>query len=111
MMERGDIYLVNLNPVQGHGQAGERRVLVISHPDFNRVTGLPIVVPITTGGDHARTKGFAVSLTGSGLMTQGVVLCNQMRALDLRARKARRLETAPAFIVDEVLAKIGTIFE
>jgi mRNA-degrading endonuclease toxin of MazEF toxin-antitoxin module len=110
-MERGDIYLVSLDPTAGNVQRGERRVLVVTPLAFNRLTGVPVVVPITIGGEHARTRGFAVPLTGTGLATQGIVRCDQPRALDLRARSARKLETAPPYIVDEVLAKLAPLFE
>jgi len=110
-MERGDIYLVSLDPAAGHEQQGRRPVLVISPGKFNRLTRVPIVLPITTGGNFARTAGFAVSLMGAGTQTTGVVRCDQPRSLDLRARRGKRLETAPEHIVDEVLAKVGPLFE
>ncbi|HYA07582.1 MAG TPA: type II toxin-antitoxin system PemK/MazF family toxin [Xanthobacteraceae bacterium] len=110
-MERGDIYLVSLDPVMGREQQGKRPVLVVSPGNFNRVTGAPVVLPITTGGNFARTAGFAVSLMGAGTSTTGVVRCDQPRAVDLRARGAKRLETAPEHIVDEVLSKVGPLFE
>lgn len=110
-MDRGDIYLVGLDPIAGYEQGGERRVLVISPSDFNRLTNVPIVVPITIGGNFARIKGFTVSLTGTGLVTQGVIRCDQVRALDLRARRGKKMETAPVYIIDEVLARIGPLFE
>jgi mRNA interferase ChpB len=44
-------------------------------------------------------------------MTQGAVLCNQPRVLDLQARKARFIEKVPDFIVDEVLAKLSTLID
>jgi mRNA interferase ChpB len=110
-MERGDIYLVALDPTAGHEQRGRRPVLIISPGAFNRVTGMPIVLPITTGGNFARTTGFAVSLMGAGTQTTGVVRCDQPRALDHRARKAKRLETAPRSVVAEVLARIIPLFE
>lgn len=110
-MERGDIYLVSLDPTAGHEQQGKRPVLVVSPGRFNRLTGVPIVVPITTGGNFARTAGFAVSLTGAGTRTTGVVRCDQPRALDLRARGGKRLETVPEHIVDEVLSKLNPLFE
>jgi mRNA interferase ChpB len=94
-MERGDVYLVLLDPTVGHEQQGKRPVLVISPGKFNRLTRMPVVLPITTGGDFARTAGFAVSLMGAGTRTTGVVRCDQPRALDLQARGAKRLETAP----------------
>ena len=110
-MERGDIYLVSLDPTAGHEQQGKRPVLVISPGKFNRLTGVPVVLPITGGGGFARTAGFAVSLMGAGTRITGVVRCDQPRALDLRARSGRRLESVPAPIIDEVLSKVGTLFE
>ena len=110
-MERGDIYLVSLDPAAGHEQQGKRPVLVISPGKFNRMTGVPIVLPITAGGGFARMAGFAVSLMGTGTQTVGVVRCDQPRALDLRARGGRKLERVPNEIVDEVLSRVAPLFE
>lgn len=68
-MERGDIYLVSLNPTSGREQQGTRPVLVISPLIFNRLTKTPVVLPITTQGNFARATGFAVSLMGAGTST------------------------------------------
>jgi mRNA interferase ChpB len=111
LIEQGDVYDVSLDPAQGREQQGPRPVLVVSPAAFNRVSGIPIVAPITTGGDFARTAGFAVPLSGSGMQTSGVVRCDQLRTLDLRARNARKRERAPDFIVTEVLHRILAIFE
>jgi len=110
-MERGDIYLVSLDPTSGHEQQGTRPVLVVSASAFNRLTKTPVVLPITRGGNFARTAGFAVSLKGAGTNTVGVVRCDQPRALDLASRNARKLETVPTEIMEEVLAKLAPIFE
>jgi mRNA interferase ChpB len=110
-MERGDIYLVSLDPTAGHEQQGKRPVLVVSPGKFNRLTGVPVVLPITTGGNFARTAGFAVSLMGAGLRTTGIIRCDQPRSLDLRARGARKLETVPEHIMDEVLSRLSALFE
>jgi mRNA interferase ChpB len=110
-MERGDIYVVKLDPTAGHEQRGSRPVLVISPGPFNRLTKVPIVLPITNGGAFARTAGFAVSLEGSGLKTTGVVRCDQPRALDLGARDGRKVETLPQDLCDEVCARLLAIFE
>ena len=109
--ERGEIYLVSIDPIQGHEQQGRRPVLVVSPRAFNRLTMVPIVVPITTGGDFARSRGFAVSLVGAGTRTNGVVRCDQPRALDLDAHSGRKLESVPMAIVDEVLARLGPLFD
>ena len=71
-MERGDIYLVSLDPTSGHEQQGTRPVLVVSPSAFNRLTKTPVVLPITSRG-KVRTAGFAVPLTGAGTNTTGVV--------------------------------------
>jgi mRNA interferase ChpB len=110
-MERGDIYLVSLDPTEGHEQRGKRPVLVVSPTEFNALTKTPIVVPITSGGQFARNAGFAVSLSGAGTQTTGVVRCDQPRVLDLQARHGRKLESLPDDIVNEVLAKLATLFE
>ena len=110
-MERGDVFLVSLDPATGHEQQGRRPVLVISPGKFNRLTGVPIVLPITGGGGFARLAGFAVSLMRAGTQTTGVVRCDQPRALDLRARAAKKLETVPDDIIDEVLRKVIPLFE
>ena len=109
-MNRGDIFHVNLDPIQGREQAGARYVLIVYTRSFN-LLGTPLVCPITQGGNFARHAGFAVSLAGAGTVTQGTVLCNQPRVLDLQARHARFIEKAPDFIIDEVLSRLSTIIE
>jgi mRNA interferase ChpB len=109
-VKRGDIYLVSLDPTLGHEQQGTRPVLVVSPDRFNTLTCVPIVVPITTGGAFTRNAGFAVSLTAAGTRTTGVARCDQPRPLDLSARNGRKLESVPQHILDDVLAKLTTLF-
>src|ERR1700688_507559 len=110
-MKRGAVLLVGLGSTEGHGQNGRRPVIIVSPDAFNRVTKVPVVVPITSGGNFARTAGFAVPLTGAGTKTAGVVRCDQPRSLDLTARSGRKLESVPDALVYEVLAKLAPIFE
>jgi mRNA-degrading endonuclease toxin of MazEF toxin-antitoxin module len=110
-MKRGEIWFVNLDPTSGHEQRGRRPVLIVSPEPFNRVTKVPVVLPITSGGNFARMAGFAVSLAGAGTKTTGIIRCDQPRALDLAARGGRKLENIPDAIMDEVLARIAPIFE
>jgi mRNA interferase ChpB len=109
-VKRGEIWLVSLDPTAGHEQQGTRPVLIVSPDEFNRATGVPVVLAITTGGAFARTRGFAVSLQGTGTTTTGIVRCDQLRSVDLAARKGRFLESVPPSVIDEVLAKLSTIF-
>ena len=110
-MQRGDIWLVTLDPTAGHEQQGTRPVLIVSPGAFNKVTGTPVVLPITTGGSFARRRGFAVSLEEAGTRTTGVIRCDQPRTLDLGARKGKRLESVPESITNDVLARLATILE
>lgn len=105
VFDRGDIVTVPLDPASGHEQRGTRPALVLTTKEFNAL-GDVLVAPITRGGDYSRHAGFAVSLAGSGCRTQGVALVNKIRMLDLDARKARKVESAPAEIVDDALVRL-----
>ena len=108
-MRRGDIFLVSLDPTEGREQRGSRPVLIVSPAEFNEATKLPVICPITSGGEFARRIGFAVPI--SGIKTTGVVRCDQPRVLDLSARSARKVDTLPPPLMEEVLAKLAPIFE
>jgi len=108
-VKRGDIYMVSLNPAQGREQQGHRPVLIVSPAEFNAATKLPVVLPITNGGDFARRIGFAVEITG--IKTTGLVRCDQPRVLDLAERGARKVDTLPNALMEDVLAKVTTLFE
>lgn len=108
-MDRGEIWLVSLDPIAGHEQSGRRPVLVVSPASFNQLTRLPVVVPVTNGGNFARAAGFAVSLDGAGTKTTGVIRCDQPRTIDMEARNGKRLEQVPEVIVNEVLARLEAI--
>jgi len=100
--------MVTLDPTEGREQRGHRPVLVISPVEFNEATKLPVILPITTGGEFAKRIGFAVPITG--IKTTGVIRCDQPRVLDLHQRNGRKIDTLPLEILDEVLAKLSTIF-
>jgi mRNA interferase ChpB len=108
-VKRGDIYMVSLNPSRGHEQQGHRPVVIISPTDFNAATKLPVVLPITTGGNFARRLGFAVELEG-GKIT-GVVRCDQPRVLDIIERGGQKVDTLSDPVLSEVMARVVTIFQ
>lgn len=101
--------MVSLNPAQGREQQGHRPVLIVSPSAFNAATKLPVVLPITNGGDFARRIGFAVEITG--IKTTGLVRCDQPRVLDIVERGGRKVDTLPAALLDDVMAKLATLFE
>jgi mRNA interferase ChpB len=108
-VKRGDIYMVSLNPSQGREQQGHRPVLIVSPTEFNVATKLPVVLPITNGGDFARRIGFAVEI--SGIKTTGIIRCDQPRVLDISERGGRKVDTLPVAQLDDVLAKLATLFD
>jgi mRNA interferase ChpB len=108
-MNRGDIYLVSLDPTAGHEQSGSRPVLIVTPAAFNATTKLPLVLPITNGGDFARRLGFAVPI--SGIKTTGIVRCDQPRVLDIAARGGRKVDVLPPELMDDVLARLATMLE
>lgn len=92
-IQRGDIYFVNLNPVQGREQSGHRPVLVLSIDAINR---LPLVVTVVVGtkGDNINRDyptNVRLAPSESGLPMETVFLGFQVRSLD-----PRRFSNPPA---------------
>lgn len=102
---RGDIIRLELNPRTGSEQAGYRPAIIISPTAYNRISKIVLVCPITS-----RQKGwpFEVELPAQ-LQTSGVVLVDQLRAVDCSARLAVFVEEAPSEFVNEVLALLETL--
>jgi len=98
MVKQGDIVKISLDPAAGHEQAGYRPAIVISNDLFNKMHKLTIVCPITRTD---RTHPFHVRLD-ERTQTEGVILCDQIRVLDLLARDAKIIESAPGDILSEV---------
>lgn len=109
--QRGDILELSLDPTHGREIRGSRPVLVLSADAFNKASGLLLVAPITQGGIASRETGFSVTLMGTGTQTQGIILCDQTRTVDARARTFRRLEKAPDGVVQEALDAVRSILE
>jgi len=97
---KGDYIAVTFDPQSGHEQKGRRPALVVSNDLFNRHTGLAIVCPIT---NTRRDYPFHVVVTGSDSIT-GVVMVDQVKSIDFRARDARRIGHAESALLDEVLS-------
>ena len=111
VFDRGDIVRACLNPTAGNELQGDMRpCLVLSPKAFNKL-GLTLIAPITQGGNYARFQGFAISLMGTGTETQGVILINGIRSIDLNARKAKKIESVPSEILAEALAVLNAILE
>ena len=109
--QRGDILELSLDPTHGREIRGSRPVLVLSADAFNKASGLLLVAPITQGGAASRETGFSVTLMGAGTSTQGIVLCDQTRTVDARARSFKRIEKASPSVVQEALDAVRSILE
>jgi mRNA interferase MazF len=83
-LERGQIYFVNLNPIQGKEQSGLRPVLILSVDEINRKQMVITVIPGTKGANIERdfVTNVRVSTAESGLEMETVFLCFQVRSLD-----------------------------
>ena len=105
--ERGDIVWISLNPQAGHEQAGRRPAAVVSPKSYNAKVGLGLFCPITS-----QVKGYPFEVpVPHGLPVGGVVLADQVKSLDWRARKAEFAGRLPADARDEVLGKLGALLE
>jgi mRNA interferase MazF len=82
-LERGQIYFVNLNPVQGKEQSGKRPVLILSIDEINRKQLVITIIPGTDGANIKRdySTNVRASPAESGLQLETVFLCFQVRAL------------------------------
>ena len=93
---KGDFVVVTFGPHSGHEQRERRPALVVSNDLFNRHTGLAIVCPVT---NTARDYPFHVSIpVDSGI--SGFVMVEQVKSLDFRARKGKRVGQAPPETLD-----------
>jgi mRNA interferase MazF len=103
--ERGDVVWITLHPQAGYEQAGRRPAVVLSPAAYNGKVGLAILCPITS-----QIKGypFEVRIPG-GLAITGIILADQVKSLDWRARKAEFAGTLPTETVAEVLRKLSTL--
>lgn len=97
--DQGDIIYLQFNPQAGDEQMGTKPAIVVSNKTYNQFTKLAIVCPIISGD-----KDFPLHvLLDEQTKTNGVVMCEQMKALDIYARKAMFYEKAPQDIVDEII--------
>jgi len=97
---KGDYVALAFDPQSGHEQKGRRPALVVSNDLFNRHTGLAIVCPIT---NTRRDYPFHVAIPDQTDVT-GVVMVEQVKSIDFRARKVKRIARAGRDVLDEVLS-------
>ncbi len=106
-IKRGEIYFVNLDPVQGREQSGQRPVLVISS---DRINQQPLVITVVTGtkGDNISRDyptNVRIAAIDSGLAMETVFLCFQLRSLD----RSRFPETSAGKLQDVHMKRIEAV--
>ncbi len=100
--ERGDVVWLDFQPQAGHEQSGRRPAVIISPREYNQRVGLCLCCPVTS-----QVKGypFEVELP-RGLEITGAVLCDQVKSLDWKARRAALIGPLPVGLVKEIQARI-----
>ena len=101
--EAGDIIWLDFNPQAGHEQAVHRPALVISRSSYNSKSGLLVCCSLAT-----KSKGypFEVSIDDED---NSVVLADQVKSIDWRARNAKKKSTVSAQVLAEARAKLGAL--
>ena len=99
---RGDLVWLQFDPQAGHEQAGHRPAVVVSPSSYNHRVGLALCFPVTS-----RVKGYPFEvLLPQGLGVEGAILSDQIKSLDWRVRKAKRIGRLPADVLGETVGKI-----
>ena len=98
--QKGDFVTATFDPQSGHEQKGRRPALVVSNTLFNEKTGLIIVCPVTT---TERSFPFHVTVANNPDIS-GFVMVEQVKSIDYRARRVRKIGKAPDNLLEEVLA-------
>lgn len=105
--EKGDLIVLDFDPQAGHEQMKRRPALVLSPASFNGAFGLAFVAPVTTKPlGHA----FEVPLP-SGCGAKGVVMAHQLKSFDWKARRARKVGSAPSNVIGSACQILRDIIE
>ena len=97
--QQGDIITMDFTPTKGHEQRGRRPAVVVSNASFNNFArGVALVCPVT---NTDRNIAIHIKLDDR-TTTKGVIMTDQVKALDLTARNAKFVEKLPTDILYEI---------
>ena len=105
--ERGDVVWLQFTPRAGHEQAGLRPAVTLSPRSYNEKVGLGLFCPVTS---HAKGYPFEARLP-EGFAVTGVALCDQVKSLDWKTRRAKFVCGLPEETIDEVMGKARALLE
>lgn len=103
--QAGDLVWLEFDPQSGHEQSGHRPALVVSESAYNGKTGLAVFCPVTS-----KEKGYPFEVRLASVEVEGVVLADQVKSLDWRARRARYIATVPDRVLKETISKLSALF-
>jgi mRNA interferase MazF len=105
--KRGDVVWITFNPQAGHEQAGRRPAVVLSPKAYNGKVGLVLLCPITS-----QIKGYPFEVAiPDGLPVNGVILSDQVKSLDWKARNAEKACSLPEESIKKVLQRVKALIE
>jgi len=105
--ERGDLVWVTFDPQAGHEQAGHRPAVVLSPKGYNGKVGMALMCPVTS-----QVKGYPFEVAiPDGYPVKGVILSDQIKNLDWRARKAEKIGSLPGEVITLVLQRVKALIE
>lgn len=99
--DRGDVVWIDFNPTRGREQRGERPCLVLSFKKYNEKSGLAFVCPITS-----KVKGYPFEVPYTLRGNDNAILADQLRSIDWKERRARKITAAPAAVTLEVQERL-----
>ena len=103
-MKKGEIWYADLEPTFGYEQAGERPVIIFQNDLINRIAPTVIAIPLTTNFKQGNKKTCVkLSIEETGLISESVALCHQIRILDKRRldRQVGKLSKQALFKVEK----------
>lgn len=112
IIQRGDVYWIDPNPISGREMKDRHRFVVITPKEINAL-GIAMTVPITNGGKFLRELGFTVPIIGHD--TTGVAVCNQVRSFDIEARvkagSAKYIERLDSITIEDIVNHVISILD
>ncbi|MEK7747874.1 MAG: endoribonuclease MazF [Nitrospirota bacterium] len=103
---RGDVVWLDYDPQLGHEQASKRPAMVLSPVEYNKKVGLALFVPITS-----QIKGYPFEVRMALSKINGVILADQIKSLDWKARRIKFIETAPKALFEEAKEKLKCLID
>ena len=112
VINRGDVYWLDPNPIAGREVKNRHRFIVITLKEINAL-GIVMMVPVTSGEAFAQAKGLTVPIIGHD--TNGVAVCNQVRSFDIESRVSAKtasyIETIDAATMDDIVNRVMSIID